>query len=175
MAKHTHNKSTEFLTKLVKIADEIILDDKARDERIQDFLFDFLSSYNDPDLLAKNSTPLSHLLKGLKRTDATLIKIYIEEVTNAKIGLNDKNKLVIKLEKDQDLDFIEDWTALKWYDMAKDTVTVRKESYDDINQAIKAYKKWCRKVAKSGFDGEEFAKAVMAAQEEVEQEFEVKE
>lgn len=138
-----HNKSDTFLIKLCKKVDDILVNDKARNETIQEVLTAFIDNYNTT--LAQNSTPLSKLLHGLKKTDATLVKMYVETVTNAKIGLNDKNKLVIKLKKDEQLETNEAYTTLTWYDLAKDTKTIRKDHYDNLEQAVRAYKKWFEK------------------------------
>ena len=138
-----HNKTEDFLVKLCKKVDEILVNDKARNETIQEVLTSFIDNYNDK--LGQNSTPLSKLLHGLKKTDATLVKMYVETVTNAKIGLNDKNKLVIKLKKDEQLETNEAYTVLTWYDLAKDTKTIRKDHYDNLEQAVRAYKKWFEK------------------------------
>lgn len=138
-----HNKTEDLLVKLCKKVDEILVNDKARNETIQEVLTSFIDNYNDK--LGQNSTPLSKLLHGLKKTDATLVKMYVETVTNAKIGLNDKNKLVIKLKKDEQLETNEAYTTLTWYDLAKDTKTIRKDHYDNLEQAVRAYKKWFEK------------------------------
>lgn len=138
-----HNKTEDLLVKLCKKVDEILVNDKARNETIQEVLTSFIDNYNDK--LGQNSTPLSKLLHGLKKTDATLVKMYVETVTNAKIGLNDKNKLVIKLKKDEQLETNEAYTVLTWYDLAKDTKTIRKDHYDNLEQAVRAYKKWFEK------------------------------
>lgn len=138
-----HNKTEDLLVKLCKKVDEILVNDKARNETIQEVLTSFIDNYNDK--LGQNSTPLSKLLQGLKKTDATLVKMYVETVTNAKIGLNDKNKLVIKLKKDEQLETNEAYTVLTWYDLAKDTKTIRKDHYDNLEQAVRAYKKWFEK------------------------------
>lgn len=138
-----HNKSDELLVKLCKKVDEILINDKARNESIQEILTVFIDNYNTT--LAQNSTPLSKLLHGLKKTDATLVKMYVETVTNAKIGLNDKNRLVIKLKKDEALETNEAYETLTWYDLAKDTKTIKKDHYDNLEQAVRAYKKWFEK------------------------------
>lgn len=139
----THSKTEKLLTSLVKRVDKVLTDDKERNKTIQSILTDFIDNYSDA--LGENSTPLSKLLHGLKRTDATLVKMYVEEVTNAKIGLNDKNRLVIKLEKDTKLETNENYGVITWYDLAKDTKTVKKDHFDSIDQALRAYRKWFEK------------------------------
>lgn len=138
-----HNKTEDFLIKLCKKVDEILVNDKARNETIQEVLCTFIDNYETE--LGHNSTPLSKLLHGLKKTDATLVKMYVETVTNAKIGLNDKNKLVIKLPEDTALETNEAYETLTWFDLAKDTKTIRKDHYDNLEQAVRAYKKWFEK------------------------------
>lgn len=143
MTKHIKNTGEELLIKLCKQVDKILLDDKTRNETVQGILEEFIDNYETK--LGCNSTPLSKLLHGLKKTDATLIKMYVETVTNAKIGLNDKNRLVIKLAKDIHLETNDNYGHITWFELAKDTKTIKKDHYDNLEQAIRAYKKWFEK------------------------------
>ena len=143
MTKHIKNTGEELLIKLCKQVDEILLNDKARNETVQNILEEFIDNYETK--LGCNSTPLSKLLHGLKKTDATLIKMYVETVTNAKIGLNDKNRLVIKLAKDTHLETNDNYGHITWFELAKDTKTIKKDHYDNLEQALRAYKKWFEK------------------------------
>ena len=138
-----HNQNNEYLLKICKKIDEGLLNENSRNEFWQNTVDEILTNYESK--LGSNSTPLSKILHGLKKTDATLIKMYVETVTNAHIGLNDKNKLVIKLPKDTLLTLNENFGHITWYELAKDTKTIKKDHYDNLEQAIKAYRKWFEK------------------------------
>lgn len=58
--------------KLDKLVTEILVNDKTRNAKIQEFIELFVDNFNEN--LSHNATPLSNLVKGLKRLTQNLSK-----------------------------------------------------------------------------------------------------
>lgn len=128
----------DILKELNTIAINLTKRNKAFNGDAQTFLVKFIDNYNTA--LSFNSTPLSKLLKGIKKTDARLIMEYFKRVTNAVLWLNAKKEYVIKYvnSDDKELKTNDNYATLKWYDLAsKATVTI-KDEYANITAASKA-------------------------------------
>lgn len=110
---------------------------KTSANNLQQILIDFIDSFNAEDGLNKNSTPLSNLLKGLRKTDAELVKAYIKKVTNAQVYLNGKGNYTLKIEGDE-LTTNENYAETKWFDLAEKAVVIVKDYYKNIDEALKA-------------------------------------
>lgn len=125
------------LNDLNKLVKNILISDKKRNDKIQEFLTAFVESFNTE--LTYNATPLSTLVKGLKKTDAALVKQWFSEVTNAKLYLNNKENYVVKynLATDTQLQTTDKFTTLKWYDLAKKAEVQFKDYYKDLEEAKK--------------------------------------
>lgn len=135
MAKKASKVSVETLNKL---AEEILVNDKERNNKLQQFVELFIDNFNTE--LTHNATPLSNLVKGLKKTDAVLIKEYFANVTNARLYLNAKGNYTVKYNTatDTDLTTNDKYKVTKWYELAKKAEVIIKDHYDSIDKAKKA-------------------------------------
>lgn len=129
---------TKILDKLNAIANEILVNDKERNDKIQSFIEMFVDNYNGE--LSHNATPLSKLVKGLKKTDAILVKEYFASVTNGRLYLNAKENYTVKYNEatETELKTNERYKVTKWYELAKKAEVVIKDYYDSIEKAKKA-------------------------------------
>lgn len=145
------------LNKLVK---NILINDKKRNSNIQDFLKLFVDSYNSD--LNFNATPLSDLIKGLKKTDASLVKQWFAEVTNAKLYLNVKKNYVVKYNNAEDKTLVtnEQYTTLNWYDLAKKAEVTFKDYYKDLEEAKKRIDATLEKALNTAKNPEERAEII---------------
>lgn len=124
--------------KLDKLVTEILVNDKTRNAKIQEFIELFVDNFNEN--LSHNATPLSNLVKGLKKTDSELIKAYFASVTNAKLYLNAKHNYTVKYNEtnETDLKTNEKYKVTKWYELAKKAEVIIKDYYDNLDKAKKA-------------------------------------
>ena len=121
---------------------------KNSSKTLQKILEDFIESYNLPDGLNKNSTPLDRLLKGLRKTDAVLVKLYIAEVTNAKLYINAKGNYTLKLEGEA-LETNDKYGTITWNNMEKSVTVVQNDYYKSMQEALKATEKTVTKAIKT--------------------------
>lgn len=121
---------------------------------LQKILEDFIESYNLPDGLNKNSTPLDRLLKGLRKTDAVLVKLYIAEVTNAKLYINAKGNYTLKLDGGE-LETNDKYGTISWNNMEKEVTVVPNDYYKSMQEALKATEKTITKAIKTARTDEE--------------------
>lgn len=135
MTKKSNKVSIEALNKL---AEEILVNDKERNNKLQQFVELFIDNFNTE--LTHNATPLSNLVKGLKKTDAVLIKEYFASVTNARLYLNAKGNYTVKynIAADTDLTTNDKYKVTKWWELAKKAEVIVKDYYDSIDKAKKA-------------------------------------
>lgn len=116
--------------------------------KLQSILDDFFESFNAPQGLNKNSTPLSNLLKDIRETDVALVRKYISIVSNAKVMLKANGSYVLRLEG-EDLVLNEKYGTIKWNELAKNaTVTIR-DDFKSMPEALKATTKTMNKVFKT--------------------------
>ena len=125
------------LNTLNKLVKNILVNDKKRNENIQEFLNIFVESFNTE--LTFNASPISDLIKGLKKTDASLVKQWFAEVKNAKLYLNVKKNYTVKYNNAEDKTLVtnEQYKTLNWYDLAKKAEVVFKDYYKDLAEAKK--------------------------------------
>lgn len=121
---------------------------KNSSKTLQKILEDFIDSYNLPDGLNKNSTPLDRLLKGLRKTDAVLVKLYIAEVTNAKLYINAKGNYTLKLDGEA-LETNDKYGTITWNNMEKAVTVVQNDYYKSMQEALKATEKTITKAIKT--------------------------
>lgn len=121
---------------------------------LQKILEDFIESYNLPDGLNKNSTPLDRLLKGLRKTDSALVKLYIAEVTNAKLYLNAKGNYTLKIDGEA-LETNDKYGTISWNNMEKTVTVVQNDYYKSMTEALKATEKTLAKAIKTARTAEE--------------------
>lgn len=128
------------LAELNVLVKNILTSDKKRNQKIQEFLESFVESFNEP--LNYNATPISNLVKGLKKTDAILVKVWFGEVTNAKLYLNAKENYTVKYNKAEDkaLKTTDKFKQLTWYELAKRAEVTVKDYYKDLEEAKKRIK-----------------------------------
>lgn len=115
---------------------------------MQTILENFINSYNLPDGLNKNSTPLDKLLKGIRKTDCELVKIYIKTVTNAKVYLNAKGNYTLKLDG-AELTTNEKFETTCWNDAHDKVVVTPVEYYNNMKQALAQTEKTLNKAFKT--------------------------
>lgn len=123
---------------------------------LQGILEDFIESFNASDGLNKNSTPLDKLLKGIRKTDAVLVKLYMAEVTNAKVYLNAKGNYILKIEGSE-LTTNEKYGTINWNNMERNVVVMSMDYYKSMAEALKATEKTLAKAIKTARTDEELA------------------
>jgi hypothetical protein len=121
---------------------------KNQSNKLQEILEDFVDNFNSPDGLNKNSTPLSTLLQGLRKTDASLVKMWVKEVTNANVYLKANGNYVLKIDGSE-LVTNEKYKVLKWNDLDKEVTVVKLDYYKSMEQALKALETTLPKVYKT--------------------------
>lgn len=121
---------------------------------LQQILENFIDSFNDSDGLNHNSTPLDTLLKGLRKTDATLVKMYIAEVTNAKVYLNAKGNYTMKIDGTE-LVTNDKYGTIQWNNMEKNVVVMSVDYYKNMQEALKYTEKTLAKAIKTARTDEE--------------------
>lgn len=123
---------------------------------LQGILEDFIESFNAEDGLNHNTTPLDKLLKGIRKTDAVLVKLYIAEVTNAKVYLNVKGNYVLKIDGQQ-LETNDKYGTINWNNMERNVVVMSVDYYKSMAEALKATEKTLEKAKKTARTDEELA------------------
>lgn len=121
---------------------------KNQANKLQEILEDFVDSFNSPDGLNKNSTPLSTLLQGLRKTDASLVKLWVKEISNANVYLKANGNYVLKIDGEQ-LETNEKYKVLKWNELDKEVTVVKLDYYKSMEQALKALETTLPKVYKT--------------------------
>ena len=121
---------------------------------LQTILENFIESYNLPDGLNKNSTPLDRLLKGLRKTDSALVKLYIAEVTNAKLYINAKGNYTLKIEGES-LETNDKYGTIQWNNMEKNVAVIVSDYYKSMQEALKQTEKTLTKAIKTARTAEE--------------------
>lgn len=116
--------------------------------KLQEILDEFFASFNDENGLNKNSTPLSNLLKGIRKTDAELVKKYIKKVSNAQVYLKDNGNYTLKLVGDE-LILNDVYGTIKWNDLAEHAIVIVPDHYKSMSEAIKATGKTLEKALKT--------------------------
>lgn len=123
---------------------------------LQSIIENFIDSFNAEDGLNKNSTPLDTLLKGLRKTDAVLVKLYIAEVTNAKVYLNAKGNHTLKIDGTE-LVTNDKYGTIQWNNMERNVVVMSLDYYKTMAEALKATEKTLTKAIKTARTDEELA------------------
>lgn len=121
---------------------------------LQTILENFIDSFNDANGLNHNSTPLDTLLKGLRKTDAVLVKMYIAEVTNAKVYINAKGNHTLKIEGTE-LTTNDKYGTVQWNNMERNVVIMSMDYYKSMAEALKATEKTLAKAIKTARTDEE--------------------
>lgn len=121
---------------------------------LQTILENFIDSFNAKDELNKNSTPLDTLLKGLRKTDSALVKMYIAEVTNAKVYLNAKGNFTLKIDGSE-LVTNDKYGTLQWNNMERNVVVMSVDYYKNMAEALKQTEKTLTKAIKTARTDEE--------------------
>ena len=145
----TENTTVSSLNKRVA---GLLKSDSTFKTKLQKVIDDFVLGYETA--LSQNSTPMSTLLKGLRKTDATLVKEWFKRVTNGYLALNKNGNYVVKYEnKDTNNLVIKTaFESLNWYDLAEKSETVVHDSFETDDKAIKAFENYFKKIEKSNFD-----------------------
>lgn len=145
----TENTTVSSLNKRVA---GLLKSDSTFKTKLQKVIDDFVLGYESA--LSQNSTPMSTLLKGLRKTDATLVKEWFKRVTNGYLALNKNGNYVVKYEnKDTNNLVIKTaFESLNWYDLAEKSETVVHDSFETDDKAIKAFENYFKKIEKSNFD-----------------------
>ena len=121
---------------------------------LQTILENFIDSFNAEDGLNKNSTPLDTLLKGLRKTDSALVKMYLSEVTNAKVYLNGKGNYTLKIDGTE-LVTNDKYGTIQWNNMEKNVVVMSVDYYKNMTEALKQTEKTLTKAIKTARTDEE--------------------
>ena len=132
-----------------KVTGVLRRDRKWKDD-VQKILDDFVLGYETA--LSQNANPMDRLLKGLRKTDETLIKEWFKRVTNGMLIKNSKGNYTVKTTDEHPLTKNNDFETLSWYALAKDSETTINDSFADDEKAIKAFENFWKKVVKSNFD-----------------------
>ena len=145
----TENTTVSSLNKRVA---GLLKTDSTFKTKLQKVIDDFVLGYETA--LASNSTPMSTLLKGLRKTDATLVKEWFKRVTNGYLALNKNGNYVVKYENKDTNNLVIKTTfeSLNWYDLAEKSETVVHDSFETDEKAIKAFENYFKKIEKSNFD-----------------------
>lgn len=121
---------------------------------LQTIIENFIDSFNAEDGLNKNSTPLDTLLKGLRKTDSALVKMYISEVTNAKVYLNAKGNYTLKIDGNE-LVTNDKYETLQWNNMERNVIVISVDYYKNMTEALKQTEKTLTKAIKTARTDEE--------------------
>ena len=121
---------------------------KNNHQKIQEILEEFLVSFDKEDGLNKNSTPLDKLLQGVKKTDNILIREWFKRVSNTVVYLKADKKYVLKYSEDN-IVLNDNFGTLKWCELAKKADITFKDSYKNIEEALKAGNKYFEKAIKT--------------------------
>ena len=154
----TENTTVSSLNKRVA---GLLKTDSTFKTKLQKVIDDFVLGFESA--LSQNSTPMSTLLKGLRKTDATLVKEWFKRVTNGYLALNKNGNYVVRWEpiKNEAGKVIETpshlviktaFQTLSWYDLAEKSETVVHDSFETDEKAIKAFENYFKKIEKSNFN-----------------------
>ncbi len=137
----------------IKVTGILRRDRKWKDD-VQKVLDDFVLGYETA--LSQNAQPVDRLLKGLRKTDETLIKEWFKRVTNGMLIKNNKGNYTVKTDLEgsakKPLTHNEKFETLSWYALAEKSETTINDSFATDEKAIKAFESFFNKVVKSNFD-----------------------
>lgn len=149
-------KELKTVSQINKEVTNLLKSYKNTSSRIQVVLEAIIDNYNSPDGLNHNSTPLNNLLKGLRKTDVELVKIYIKTVTNAVVYINAKGNFTLKLaDNATDLLTNEKYATMCWNDTADKVKVVPKEYFGSLKAAMTALDNTLPKAFKTARGAEE--------------------
>ena len=84
----------------------------------------------------------------MRKTDASLVKLWVKEVSNANVYLKANGNYVLKIDGEQ-LETNEKYKVLKWNELDKEVTVVKLDYYKSMEQALKALETTLPKVYKT--------------------------